>query len=388
MPNIIHIDIRTDIPIRCFEEEATTLFRALQKLQKITLPRFHFTTKIAECVSNLENLGTLEFQYLEEQGCGDSDDTLVFKPSLAEGAFPSLWDLSLTASFSDATGFIDMPFAPINLTMLYIDSHLFETPAAVHRALTAVADNCQLLKSLALISLIEPNLASEDPFPKDESINIETLQPLFNCPNLTSLELVHQYPLNIQQEDIEKIAAKWPSLETLLLNNEPAHLEHSNLTLEALLPFAQHCSNLRHLGLFINASTAEFPSHLLDPSSTHQYAPFKKLKRLSMGVSFIAQEGPVALFLSQICPLHCHLDSGVTWDESVTVTEALANTIQAQCERWEKVMELLPLLTKLRMEERGRAKKLQSEVEDLRMRTGVLMDKAAIASGGDACVMT
>lgn len=388
MPGITNIDIRTDIPMHNIEAEAIGLFRGLQKLEKITLPRFHLTTKIAECVSRLENLGALEFQYLEAQGCGDSDDTAVFRPALTEGAFPSLWDLSITSSFADATSFIDMPFAPTNLTMLYIDSQLLETPEDVHRALATIADNCQLLKSLALISLVDPNRISEGQPPKDECINVNTLQPLLRCPNLTSLELVHQYPLDLQQEDIEKIAAKWPSLETLLLNNEPAYLQQSSLTLKALLPFARHCPNLRHLGLFIHASTADLPtSYHPDPSSTYQYPPFKKLRRLSMGVSVIANDGPVVLFLSQICPLQCHIDSGVTWDESITVTETMAVTIQTRCELWEKVVELLPLLTKLRMEERDRARVLQSEVEDLRMRTGVLMDKAAIPGAGDACVI-
>lgn len=373
--------------MRFFETEAIALFHSLGKLQKITLPRFHFTTKIAECVSSLENLGTLEFQYLQEQGCGDPEDTIIFKPALAEGAFPSLWDLSLTASFNDATGFINIPFAPANLTMLYIDSHLFETPADILRALTTIADNCQLLKSLALISLIEPNMLPGDAYSKDDCINIETLQPLFGCPNLTSLELLHQFPLDLRQEDIEEVVTKWPSLETLLLNNEPAYLERSSLTLEALLPFAQHCPNLRHLGLFINASTMELPSHYLDSSSTYRYMPFRKLRHLSMGVSPIAEEGPIALFLSQICPLHCLLDSGVTWDESVTVTESMANTIKTRYGRWEKVKELLPLLTKLRIEERSRVKGLQSEVEDLRMRTDVLMDKATLAAGKDGCII-
>jgi hypothetical protein len=34
------------------------------------------------------------------------------------------------------------------------------------------------------------------------------------------------------------------------------------LTLLALIPYVQHCPNLRYLGLFINVSTADLPSHV------------------------------------------------------------------------------------------------------------------------------
>jgi hypothetical protein len=390
MPNIIQLDLRMEIPMHSIEGDAIDLFQGLTKLEKITLPRFHFTTRVAEALSRLENLGVVEFQYYQAQGRGDPDDTVVFNPSLSEGAFPSLWDLSMTTSFEDAARFIHKPFAPTSITMLYIDSQALETPADVLSLLNMIADNCHLLQSLGLVSTIDPSIMTSDQPPKADCIGIDTLKPLFQCPNLNALELVHQYPLDLRQDDVELIATKWPSLETLLLNNEPVYLSQSNLTLQALLPFARHCPKLRHLGLFIHATTADLPSiSSFGLPSSEDRPRFGKLRRLSMGVSIISEEGPVALFLSHICPLGCRLESGVTWDESIVVGEGIALAIERRCEKWNKVVELLPLLTRLRMEEREKARMLQSEVEDLRLRTGLLMDKALVrdGGGGDVCVM-
>ena len=390
MPNITQIDLRMEIPMHSIEADAIELFSGLTKLKKVTLPRFHFTTRIAESLSRLERLGVVDFQYYESQGRGDPDDTIIFNPSLSEGAFSSLWDLSMNASFQDATRFIHKPFAPTSMTMLYVDSQVLETPADVFSLINMIADNCQLLQSLGLVSATDPSDVTADQPPKDDCINIDILKPLFKCPNLNALELVHQNPLDLRQEDVELIATKWPSLETLLLNNEPVHLNQSSLTLQALIPFARHCPNLRHLGLFIHATTADLPSisSFGSPSSNDRPC-FRKLRRLSMGVSIISEEGPVALFLSQICPLHCLLESGVTWDDSIVVGEVTVLTIEYRCDKWNKVVELLPLLTRLRLEEREKARMLQSEVEDLRLRTDLLMDKASVRDGGgdSACIM-
>jgi hypothetical protein len=391
MPNIVQLDLRMDIPMHAIESDAIDLFLGLTKLEKITLPRFHFTTRVAQTLSRLDNLGVIEFQYYESQGRGDPDDTVVFNPTLSEGAFPSLWDLSMTASFDNAARFIHKPFAPTSITMLYIDSQVLETPADVLNLLHTIADNCHLLESLGLVSTIDASFVSADQPQKADCIGIDTLKPLFQCTNLNALELVHQYPLDLQQEDVELIATKWPSLETLLLNNEPVYLSQSNLTLQALLPFARHCPKLRHLGLFIHATTADLPSiSSFGLPSSDDHPRFRSLRRLSMGVSIISEEGQIALFLSHICPLGCKLESGVTWDESILVGEETALAIEHRCQKWNKVVELLPLLTRLRLEEQEKARMLQSEVEDLRLRTGLLMDKASMHrnASDDVCVIS
>ncbi|KAJ7637620.1 hypothetical protein DFH06DRAFT_1054123 [Mycena polygramma] len=394
MPHLTSLDIRTNNPMHNMQDDMIYLLRSLLKLRKVIFPRFNVTTHVAETLQNLPDLGCIEFQYATEQGCGDPNDIEVFRPMLKMGAFPSLCDLSLTCSIEDFTSFMGQASAPTNLTAVYVDSKLMESPTAVHELLAALADTCQLLESLGILSLIStvdapPALAD---VPSAERISFSTLQPLQKFPNLTIFEIIHQYPLDLKLEDLEQLARSWPSLQKLILNNEPVVSDTSPLTLKALIPFAQHCPELQQLGLFINASTADLPStYQVQLPQSYQSKPFAKLRQLSLGVSLLADEGPVALFLSQICPLHTYIECGITWDTPALGEEhEFYEAIMERCVKWAKVAELLPLLTKLRMEERERTRLLVAELQDLRMRSGVLMDRAVVqgaAVGGDSCVM-
>ncbi|KAK7033004.1 hypothetical protein R3P38DRAFT_2700446 [Favolaschia claudopus] len=394
MPHLLTLDLRSHIPMHDMEDNILFLLRGLPKLRKVVFPRFSITTRVAQTLQHHENLGCIEFQYELNQGCGDPQDTEVFAPTLKQGGFPSLYDLSLTCTVQDLTTFMGQPSAPTNLTALYVDSRLVESPTAIHELLTVLVESCQLLESLGIITLIEYSEWSRSlaHIPMTDRVNYSTLRPVQNFPNLTIFEITHQYPLDLTLEDLEQLARSWPSLRKLILNNEPLVCnEPSSLTLKALIPFAQYCPELEQLGLFINASTADLPStYQVDPPPSYQCKPFGKLRRLSMGVSFVSDPGAVALFLSQICPLKTSIESGVTWDTSGEEEHPLFEAVVDRCSRWAKVDELLPLLTKLRMEERERTKVLLTEVKDLRMRSGVLMDKIGLNGGqavdSDRCV--
>ncbi|KAJ3500467.1 hypothetical protein NLJ89_g9781 [Agrocybe chaxingu] len=131
--NLASIDFRSDVSVRTIEEETRSLLAQLSVLRKVTFPRYYLTSKIAETLSRLENLGIVEFQYHDEQGCGDPRDVISFTPEFEKGAFPSLWDHSMTTCFADAARFLDVAYAPPSITMLYVDSHIIETPSAIHR---------------------------------------------------------------------------------------------------------------------------------------------------------------------------------------------------------------------------------------------------------------
>ncbi|KAJ7716728.1 hypothetical protein DFH07DRAFT_762332 [Mycena maculata] len=383
MPNLTCLDLRSNIPMHDMEDSMWFLIQNLLKLRKVVFPRFGFTTRIAEATAQLEDLGCVEFQYWPEQGCGDPNDTGTFSPKLKLGCFPSLYDLALTVPIAAATQFMSASFAPTNLTALYIDSRLVESPTAVNELLTALADTCQLLESLSIITLISETKTFQPlvDVPSEERITFSALRPLQNLPNLIIFELIHQYPLDLKLEDLDQLARSWPSLRKLVFNNEPLVSDECPLTLKALLPFAQHCPELEQLGIFLNASTADLPTTY--PADFPK--PFPKLKHLSVGVSLIAEEGLVALFLSHLCPLNTKLEYGVTWDAQ-GMPDPMFSVLLMRCSKWEKVAELLPLLTKLRMEERDRTRLLVAEVKDLRMRSGVLMDTVG-ERAADSCVM-
>ncbi|KAG6832769.1 hypothetical protein H0H87_000422 [Tephrocybe sp. NHM501043] len=374
-PKVSQIDLRFEFSINNIEKDVIRLVSGLPNLRTIILPRFCTTTSIVEATSRLKNLQTLEFQYHDYQGHGEPDDVVDFRPELSDGSFPALWDLSMTITFDAAIKLLTAPFAPSNLTMLHVDSPTLESPPSLSKFFQIIPVACPLLKSLTLVSFLDPGVKLTSP-EKEDCVTLDTLRPLLKCPNLVSLEFEHHYPLHLELEDLEEIATSWPGVESLVLNTQPAYMDYTDLTLHALLPFARHCPKLRMLGLFLNATTTDIPT--ADPASAYQLPYFRALRTLSMGVSLIQEEGAVALFLSQICPLYCTIEKGVNWDTSVPFLQETVETIQIRCEKWGKVEELLPLLTKLRIEERDRAKLLKEEVQDLRIRTEVLMDKFAL----------
>jgi hypothetical protein len=118
-----------------------------------------------------------------------------------------------------------------------------------------------------------------------------------------------------------------------------------------------------------------------------------------MGVSQIYDPGPVALFLSLLCPLPCEIEYGVTWhsdledlahedDMDEAMSMELVREVGRRCLKWSEVGRMVPLLTKLRMEERERSRALAEEVEDLRIRNRILMERAGKSMDGDGtCVV-
>lgn len=364
MPNITDLNIKSEIAIHDIEADLIDLMNRLPNLRSVTFPRYYVTTRFMEALSRMPNLAVIEFQYYDEQGSGDANDVIPFTPFLEAGSFPVLWDLSLSATLDETSRLFSLEFAPVNLTLLYVDSGVIETAASIQGFLCTIADSCRLLKALVIISLRYRDSAPED---ADEryKITFEHLKPVFKLVNLKSLEISHLYPLALKMEDVESFASSWPSLESLILNDEPVYLQQSGLTMEALLPFANHCPNLIRLGLFVDAS------HI--SPITAPFSPFKRLQRLSMGVSIIDDDKSVALYLSNILPSACSVECGVQWnDDELPSDVTVYREVDERCSKWEEVGRLVPVLIKLRTEEKERLRQMESEMDDLRMRNEML----------------
>lgn len=182
MPHLTHLDLRMDFPSRLVTTHITTLLSSLLDLQTLVLPDYHITSPVLSSLSRLPHLGTVQFEYGADQGIGSIDDVQHISPILAEGAFPSLWDLSLTVSMDDMRRFLEMPFAPVNLTSLFVDCPNMQTAEQVHAFLKCVAEGCQMLKALYLELLW---MDSPDIYPtREDRITYEILEPLLACPNL------------------------------------------------------------------------------------------------------------------------------------------------------------------------------------------------------------
>ncbi|THG93997.1 hypothetical protein EW026_g7380 [Hermanssonia centrifuga] len=384
MPNLTVLDLRFRLAAKEIENNIRALLQGLPKLKQIILPVYTWTSGIVEEASKLPNLGTIQFEFMEPQGRGSPADVLDFAPRLEEGAFPALWDIALSARLPDITNFLTGSFAPSKLTTLYIHVISAAQPEVVTNFVTAVSESCKLLQSLYFEFLGDVSEEVGESESTISRLDWGALRPLLTCANLVVFEIRWYHPLTISYDDLEEMASNWPFMETLMLNCEPVDISiPPTLTLHALTPFARHCPKLVELGLYMSASVD------VETPLERDVLAFQALRRLFVGLSRIADPGPVSLFLSKLCPLNCEVSSGVTWPDGFEGL-ALPEMERAADEwghMWTEVNQMLPLLVKLRMEERENRQALQKEVEDLRVRCRLLSDRADIKMpDDDRCV--
>jgi len=393
MPHLTTLDLRTLRPASSIEEDFVRLLREIPRLEKVVVPPYHITSRVMTTLAELPDLGVIEFQYLVSQGIGDKMDVANFDPVIPKDGFPALWDLSLSTHLSQFIPVVVHALAPAakNLTSLYIHAISVESEASIRQYFTVLGENFPLIKSIYMEALPGPFMSTQWDVtePEFEALTLDTLNPLLDCPHLTTFELMYPIPLRLTLEDLEILTSRWPTLEVIDLNREPVVLgsamgTHSNLTLHALLPFARNCQNLRKLGLYLHATEADLPSVSDIPR------PFTKLSELNVGLSSIGDPETVALFLSHICPAECDVGAGVCWSYVGTfVDDASRQVMQKRINAWEEVNFYLPLSVRLRHEEKVSRENLEREVEDLRIRNAILAEKSGMGlkGDGDRCII-
>ncbi|KAI0086000.1 hypothetical protein BDY19DRAFT_996186 [Irpex rosettiformis] len=398
MPNLLNLDLRFERPAREIERELIELFAGLPMLQRVVLPVYTLTSKIIEQLSKHQHLGTIQFEYVNDQGHGEMQDVVDWDPQLGEGSFPALWDLSLSTKIPAITKFIHNGYMPSSLKSLYIHVLAAVPVESVSHFLEMLSNSCKHLTHLYLDFFTSSTISPTPPeWPR---LNWASLRPILAFPQLISLELRWDRPLDISLSDIEEMASQWPHLETLLLNCEPMDMTiPPALDLRALLPFARHCPKLVELGLYMTASN-DIPVPQLDYHTPTPTKPFSSLEQITVGGSRITDVGHVAMFLSQICPVGCTVAYGVAWPDGYGVVETAGNAEElgrmqedatGNFQRWEEVNRMLPLLVRLRMDERKAREDVQREVEDLRIRCGLLAERRAAGgklgfADGEGCV--
>ena len=381
MPHLRSLDLRVPYAARFIEADIIDLLRSLPDLKQVIFPEFYFTSAIVSELSRMTYINIVQFEHGAEQGLGEEMDVDPFAPHLKEGAFPVLLDLAITACLGDVIRFMTTDFAPVNITSLYISTYIELEPEQLHTLLVTLSGQCRLLSELYIKLLHVP--AKLELIPAKQ-ITYDTLRPVLSFRNLSTFEVTHKFPVNISLEEIEELASRWPSLETLSLNEEPLVMHDSTLDLRALIPFAHHCPKLRRLGLFMDASATKI--HL-----KQELKPLSALCVLSVGTSKLRDPDTVAAFLSHLLPPRCELEVGITWLYYSRGTNRRLDgdvllEIRDCSAPWDTVKELLPVLIQLRREEREKSRALQEEVEDLRTRNRLLMDKVNIKAN-DSCVI-
>lgn len=381
-PHLHSLDLRVPYRVQYIETAILELLQGLPDLKKVIFPEFFLTSSIVSELSRMKHINIVQFEYGHEQGFGEEKDVDTFAPVLEQGAFPALWDLAVTARIEHVMRFMNADFAPINLTSLYINTYVEHKPEELHTLLVMLSERCCCLSQLYV--LLAHHITGELELVPANQITFNALTPLLSFPNLVTFQLMHKYPVNITLEEIGELACRWPSLESLTLNEEPLVMHEFTLDLRALVPFARHCPKLRRLGLFIDANPIKIPPTL-------ELKPFTALCFLSVGTSRARDPEAVAAFLSYLCPPNCKLEVGVTWTSfgirsCRLLDDDVRMEVSSRFDAWKSVRNILPVLIQLRSEEREKSRALQEEVEDLRMRTRLLMDKVDIKAS-DSCVI-
>ncbi|KAL4247163.1 Leucine-rich repeat domain superfamily protein [Abortiporus biennis] len=112
----------------------------------------------------------------------------------------------------------------------------------------------------------------------------DTLQPLLRFHKMEQFYVNSLWYMSLDDDLLQSLAQSWPKLVSLeLFQNGTWTKSASSITLKGLLPLAQHCCDLRKLGIHLDAENNEPPSVTADLSS------FEKVQQLSLGCSLIGE---------------------------------------------------------------------------------------------------
>jgi hypothetical protein len=122
------------------------------------------------------------------------------------------------------------------------------------------------LSTLTHLSLTDFQTTQRD---SDDVTYIENIfRPLFACSGLKSLNLLFDRSASLRDSWYADAAAAWPLLETISISSSFMGLIKANMTLEGLIPFAKHCTNLETIKFRLSAKPFD-PTHIDDISNTN-----------------------------------------------------------------------------------------------------------------------
>ncbi|KAJ7052020.1 hypothetical protein C8F01DRAFT_1376384 [Mycena amicta] len=172
-------------------------------------------------------------------------------------------------------------------------------------------------------------------------IGLEMLSCLSSFSQLTTIYIHSTGGFDLNDQSIAPLARAWPSLKSFSLKHPSSD---SELTLAALLPFAQYCPELIFIKMTFD--TTIIPSSTSTSSGERIKRP--ELGHLGVNRSRLDKSFPVARFLSAVFP-----NLGVvynSWQEGADDEDFddVVNMLGA----WQEVEELIPQLVAVRAEGR------------------------------------
>ncbi|KAJ7897541.1 hypothetical protein B0H14DRAFT_2332455 [Mycena olivaceomarginata] len=184
------------------------------------------------------------------------------------------------------------------------------------------------------------------------------LFPLFTLTTLTSVTLAGPVGLDLDDAAAAEIACAWPRITSLDLAGSAFLHVPPRTTLCALLAFARLCPHLWRLSLPINARSV--PKWRKAQTAAEARPTQRRLRSLHVGESPVGTPLDVAAYLSSIFPRLERVSAGKADPRAETVrTEVLVGQ-----RKWKAVEAALPVLRKVRVEEKYWTRREYAEASD------------------------
>jgi hypothetical protein len=342
------------------DRELLQLISRLPKLREVTPAKGAVGGKFLEALSSL----LPELEAIRSNNLGEALGEMRYSTSplgcvLQEGAFPKLYDLCLKSDLDDIRVYLTGGALLPRLRNLSVESGGgTEQTLTVQQFLTDVT-RCYPTLEMVSMNLMVSTEEEYECYP----LSPEHLNPILSLKQLTRLELRHNHPLQISEVDLAEFGSALPAMENLVLNPEPFHLTRPEITLHSLLIVAQHFPNLFYLGIYLDAQDTATPM----PYLLAKTRLFPHLLTLHMGVSPIASDAPVTMFLSRILSGNerVEIKSGILWNPELYEEEyEYLTTVSERRSKWDRVMGSLSLVLQLFKEDNAHRRDMEKEVKD------------------------
>lgn len=251
-----------------YDSNILHLLQHLPALQNLTLPALCLDAAIVSALAHHKDLHTIDIDEGEPfvlYPC-TQETRFMFDSSkpLPVDAFPSILNMKFSApNLDDAASFIFQPEFPLyNLKRLFIHTRIVPPSEDVGRFIERLVTACDVLDDLRL-DFHELQYRSSIHLSATASLEFRHIAPISLLKTLTSLIIRHPYPLDMNDDDVERLAAGLPNLAVLHLNPYPVITTTTEVTCLALRHLASHCPDLVNVGIYLDGNVAMTPISIL-----------------------------------------------------------------------------------------------------------------------------
>ncbi|KAL5521853.1 hypothetical protein ACEPAF_1697 [Sanghuangporus sanghuang] len=359
------------------QTDVVKLLPAILDLETFSCSLYFATSATFVALSQLPSLRAITFDYPTKCGIGKSVDIIDFCPTLMNDSFPALVDLSFSATFEDASRFLEMDFAP-KLKKLFIHSPTLESASQLRLLLSRLSESRKGLVQLCLssVSPVSGDSSKDEGNREIDRVTYETLVPLTDFPTLVDFQISYHRPFQLDDSELEMLIESWHDLKVFHFGSDPFLQEKPMLTPAILPTIAKCCPKLQELSLYIDTHVDDPYLPITDPVYPSR---FPSLRRIEFGTSPLAEKDTAGfcLYLSDLLPGTCNVETlcGVSWlleDEMVHAGFGIEPEVVP---RWKQVSSALRMLITAREQERLRTRDLEKEAKDLSMRVAMLEEQ-------------